>query len=176
MGAENAAAHPGAGRRGTAPRGDPEPRRLFSARPSLCATRDATIICPDRGPGALETKCCFDYGVWMRDWDGGKTVPRHHEIQLQTQMFVGNEAGSFEWGVICAWVGAEQFYFERRPIEELWLKLQSDADKFFLSVAAKEEPDPFGAPIEIPFLTALFPTDRGTTLDLQPGLRAHQNE
>jgi hypothetical protein len=143
---------------------------VYFRRGLLGATRDATVICPDRGLGALETKCCFDYGVWMRDWDGGKTVPRHHEIQLQTQMFVGNGdgslAGSFEWGVICAWVGAEQFYFERRPVEELWLKLQSEADKFFASVAAKEEPDPFGAPIEIPWLTALFPTERGTTLDL----------
>src|SRR3989442_9052297 len=40
-------------------------------------TRDAEIICPDRGPGTLETKCVFDYGVWMQTWNGGKALPKH---------------------------------------------------------------------------------------------------
>ena len=26
----------------------------------LGCTRDALVVCPDRGPGALELKCCFD--------------------------------------------------------------------------------------------------------------------
>jgi hypothetical protein len=138
----------------------------YHRRGLLGATRDATIVCPDRGPGALETKCCFDYATWMREWGSGEHVPRHYEIQLQQQMFVGDEIGQFEWGIIVAWVGAELFYFERKPIEELWLKLQSEASRFFASVKNKEEPNPFGAAIEVPWLTALFPTERGSVLDL----------
>jgi hypothetical protein len=89
----------------------------YHRRGFLGCTRDATIICPDRGPGALETKCVFDYGVWMRDWHGGKFVPRNHEIQLQQQMLVGDGTGpAYEWGVVCAWVAGEQHYFERKPM------------------------------------------------------------
>jgi hypothetical protein len=133
----------------------------------LGCTRDATIICPDRGPGALETKCVFDYATWMRDWDGGKLVPRHHEIQLQQQIFVGDGEGqSFGWGIIVAWVGADLFYFERKPIIPLVERLAAEAAAFFASVEAKGEPDPFGSPIEVPWLTELFPTERGKVLDL----------
>lgn len=143
----------------------PNPDDIYHRRGLLGCTRDATIICPDRGPGALETKCVFDYATWMRDWGGGEFVPRQHEIQLQQQCFVG-DGTQFEWGVIVAWVGADLFYFERKPIEELWLKLQSEAARFFASVETRTEPDPFGAPIEVPWLTALFPTERGSVLDL----------
>jgi hypothetical protein len=81
---------------------------VYHRRGLLGCTRDAEIICPDRGRGALETKCVFDYGVWMRDWAGGKMVPRTHEIQLQQQMLVGDaehgEVGEhgpqYDWGVI----------------------------------------------------------------------------
>lgn len=139
---------------------------IYHRRGLLGCTRDATIICPDRGPGALETKCVFDYGTWMRDWDGGKTIPRQHEIQLQQQMKVGDDSGSYKWGVICAWVGGNQFYFEREPIAELWDMLDTEAEDFFASVRNKEEPNPFGAPIEIPWFARLFPTVDGKVLDL----------
>jgi hypothetical protein len=93
----------------------------YMRRGLLGCTRDATIICPDRGPGALETKCVFDYRTWMADWNGGKQPPRHHEIQLQQQMFVGDEGGeSYRWGVLAAWVAGEVHYFERAPIADLW--------------------------------------------------------
>lgn len=71
---------------------------------NLGCTRDAEIICPDRGPGALEVKAVFDYKTWMREWDGGNSVPRHIEIQHQTQMLVGDGKVPFSWGVIAAWV------------------------------------------------------------------------
>lgn len=140
----------------------------YHRRGLLGCTRDATIICPDRGPGALETKCVFDYGVWMRDWGGGKTAPRCHEIQLQQQMMVGNGEGenAFDWGVIVAWVGADLFFFERKPIFDLWAKLSEEAAAFFKSVADKIEPNPFGAAVELPWLTELFPTEPGKQLDL----------
>src|SRR5262245_43707736 len=98
----------------------------------LGCTRDATIICPDRGPGALETKCVFDYATWMREWDGGRAVPQHHEFQLQQQMLVGDgDGGPFNWGVIAAWVAGDMYYFERKPIVELWTRLVTEAAAFF---------------------------------------------
>lgn len=137
----------------------------YMRRGLLGCTRDATIICPDRGPGALETKCVFDYRTWMADWDGGNAPPKQHEIQLQQQMLVGGEQ-SYNWGVIAAWVAGDVYYFERTPIVNLWDRLNDEARIFFDSVIAKQEPDPFGAPIEVEWLTKLFPTERGKVIDL----------
>lgn len=142
----------------------PNDADAYHRRGQLGCTRDADIICPDRGPGALETKCVFDYRTWMADWQGG--APRHYELQLQQQMFVGDERGSFQWGVIAAWVAGEVHYFQREPIVELWEKLEAEAAAFFQSVADKAEPDPFGAPIEVEWLTKLLPTTRGKVIDL----------
>src|SRR5262245_57438841 len=139
----------------------------YHRRSRLGCTRDATIICPDKGPGALETKCCFDYRTWMTDWLGGKHVPRQHEIQLQQQMLVGDGESSlaYEWGIIAAWVCGDVHYFERKPIPLLWRRLAEEAYIFFEDVAQKREPHPFGAPIEIPWLTELFPVEAGKTVD-----------
>jgi predicted phage-related endonuclease len=138
---------------------------VYHRRGLLGCTRDATIICPDRGPGALETKCVFDYRTWMADWDGGNVAPRHYEIQLQQQMLVG-DAEPYEWGILAAWVAGEVHYFERKPIPELWSRLEEEAQAFFGSVADGMEPDPFGVPIEVEWLTKLFPTERGKVVDL----------
>jgi predicted phage-related endonuclease len=137
----------------------------YVRRGLLGCTRDAEIICPDRGPGALETKCVFDYRGWMADWNGGKQPPRPHEIQIQQQMFVGDGETPYRWGVIAAWVAGEVKYFEREPIDDLWQKLYDGAETFFRDVKAKREPDPFGAPVEAPWLTAMFPIIKGKTLD-----------
>ena len=138
----------------------------YRRRGLLGCTRDATIICPDRGPGALETKCVFDYRTWMADWDGGKSAPKHYEIQLQQQMLVGDGEKPYEWGVLVAWVAGDVHYFERAPISKLWDALNAEAPAFFDDVKAEREPNPFGAPIEIPWLTKLFPTERGKSIDL----------
>lgn len=141
---------------------------VYHRRGLLGCTRDATIICPDRGPGALETKCVFDYRTFMSDWEGGRIAPKQHEIQLQQQMHVGEGDGApvYEWGVIAAWVAGEVHYFERKPIFELWQRLQDEAGVFFKSVNARQEPDPFGVPIEVEWLTKLLPTMRGKVIDL----------
>lgn len=138
----------------------------YHRRGLLGCTRDADIICPDRGPGALETKCVFDYRTWMAEWEGGKRPPRQNEIQLQQQMFVGDESGSFGWGVMASWVAGEVHYFEREPIPELWDKLNAGAAEFFADVAAGNEPDPFGVPVELDLLTRAFPTTKGEVIDL----------
>jgi predicted phage-related endonuclease len=139
----------------------------YLRRGLLGCTRDAEIICPDRGPGALECKCVYDYGVWMRDWAGGKRPPRHYEIQCQQQMAVGAGDGSepFQWGVIAAWVCGEMHYFERKPLPDLWAAIEIEAARFFEDVAAGREGDPFGAPIEAPLLNRLFPVIEAKRVD-----------
>lgn len=141
---------------------------IYFRRGLLGATRDATIVAPDRGPGAVEVKCVFDYSVWAQDWDGGRKVPKQHEIQLQTQMFVGDGDGypQFQWGLIVAWVCADLYFYERTPIVPLWAQLGIEAGRFFRSIEEKREPDPFGAPVEIPWLTSLYQTDPASVLDL----------
>lgn len=132
------------------------------------ATRDATIIAPGKGEGAVEVKCVFDYPTWMNDWQGGRTVPRHVELQLQTQMYVGDGKRPFQWGLIAVWVcaGAELHYYEREPIIKLWTQIELESKRFFASVEGGEEPDPYGAEVELPWLTSLYQTAEGETLDL----------
>lgn len=173
----------------------------YVTRGNVGCTRDATIICPDRGPGALEVKCVFDYRRWMQDWSGGESVPRHIEMQLQTQMFVGDSyeysgcsvcdepleeleecpifgcdgvaarltthRDPYSWGVIAVWVCADMYYFERKPMTDLWSRIDVEADKFMQSVRDGVEPDPFGSPIELPLLTQIYPTIEGSWIDLR---------
>ena len=143
----------------------------YVRRGLLGCTRDATIIAPGIGPGALEIKCVFDYRVWMTKWNGGKTVPREIEIQLQQQMFVGDGddglfRGGYNWGLIAVWVCADLYYFERKPVLEFWDDLQRRAIGFFSDVRSKREADPFGAAVELPLLAKLFPTEPDKVLDL----------
>jgi len=146
----------------------------YMRRGLLGCTRDATIIAPGIGPGALEIKCVFDYRVWMTKWNGGKTVPREVELQLQQQMYVGegdDKRGyefnsSYDWGLIAVWVCADMYYFERKQIPELWTELERKAIGFFSDVRSKREPDPFGAAVELPLLNKLYPMQSGNVLDL----------
>lgn len=148
------------------PNRDTDGKQVYVRNGLFGCTRDATIICPDRGPGALETKCCFDYGTWLREWGGGKSPPRHIELQIQTQMKVGDGQTPYKWGVIAVFCGGEMFYFERKPIPALWDKLDEEAARFFDDVKAGREPDPFGSPVEVPLLTECFPLVKGKVLDL----------
>jgi predicted phage-related endonuclease len=145
---------------------EPNHGHLYQRRGRLGCTRDATIFCPDRGPGALEAKCVFDYATWMREWDGGRSVPPMHEIQLQQQMKVGDDSGPFQWGVIAVWVAGNQYYFEREPFQQFWPLLEQEAEAFFAAVASRSEPDPSGSPLEVPWLARLFPTVKRKSLDL----------
>jgi predicted phage-related endonuclease len=145
---------------------EPNHGHVYQRRGRLGCTRDATIFCPDRGRGALETKCVFDYATWMREWDGGRNVPPMHEIQLQQQMKVGDDSGAYQWGVIAVWVAGDQYYFEREPFGEFWRLLDQEAEAFFAAVASKSEPGPSGSPVEIPWLARLFRTVKRKWLDL----------
>lgn len=150
----------------------PNHGHVYHRRGRLGCTRDATVFCRDRGRSALETKCVFDYATSMREWDGGRNVPPMHEIQLQQQMKVGDENGPYQWGVIAVWVAGDLYYFEREPFNEFWELLEeeaeaeAEAEALFAAVASKSEPNPSGAPVEIPWLARLFPTVKGKRLDL----------
>lgn len=145
----------------------PDGRQIYIRNGLLGCTRDAEIICPERGPGACETKCVFDYRIWMQDWDGGNSPPRHHEIQLQQQMKVGDGKTSYKWGVEVVWVAGELYYFERKPIPKFWDALDVEAHRFFQDVANHNEPEPFGSPREYPLLKEVFPTIDKKILDLR---------
>ena len=108
-----------------------------------------------------------DYATWMREWNGGKNPPRHIEIQNQVQCKVGDGTTSYEWGVIGAWCGGEMFYFERKPIRDLWQAMRCGSGEI---LRRREEfaarPDPFGVPVEVPLLQQAFPLVTGKVLDL----------
>lgn len=144
-------------------------KQVYIRNGLLGCTRDADVICPDRGPGACETKCVFDYRIWMSEWAGGNNPPRHHEIQLQQQMKVGDGKTSYKWGVEVVWVAGELYYFERKPIPKFWDALDVEAGRFFASVKAGNEPEPFGTPREYPLLNEAFPIEAEKVLDLREG-------
>jgi len=154
----------------------PNEQSVYVAHPGLRLgyTADAAIVCPDRGRGTVESKCVFDYGVWMRDWNGGKTPPHHYELQLQHQLLVGDGHARFDWGVIAAWVCGEMHYFERRRDEIASNAIVAASSQMFDDVANNREPSPFGAEIEAPLLTALFPVAGDKVLDLTAHADAHK--
>lgn len=159
------------------PNSDGKGMQVYERRGRLGCTRDATIIDPSRGPGSLETKCVFDYRIWMTEWAGGKAPPRHYELQLQTQMCVGDGETPHKWGVLAAWLGGEVHYFERSPLPELWEAADIEAGKFFDDVKAGREPEPVGEAIEAPLLKRLYPVRQGDVLDMtditDPIAKAH---
>jgi len=142
-------------------------RYVRSEHGPLGYTSDATIWCPDRGPGTVEAKCVFDFGVWFREWDAGKRPPRHHEIQLQHQLTVGDGQQPFGWGVIAAWVCGTMFYFERKRDDQMSALLIDNAVSMFLDLNRGNEPDPFGVGIEAPILNELFKPVPEQVLDLR---------
>jgi len=143
----------------------PDGSQVYLRRGLLGCSRDADIYDPQRGPGALETKCCFDYKILMQEWDGGKTPPRQHEIQLQQQMYVGDGVTSFEWGTIALWCGGDMTYFHRKPMPTLWEVFEKKAAQFFADVADGNEPEPFGSPVEVPLLKTIFAVPSGEVLN-----------
>lgn len=139
--------------------------QVYVRRGLLGCTRDAEIYDPQRGPGTCEAKACFDYRTLMQDWDGGKTPPRHIEVQTQMQMCVGDGATPFTWGTIPLWCGGDMTYFHRKPMPDLWELFQKEAIQFFDDVIAGREPEPFGSPIEVPLLKQIFNKPTGEIID-----------
>lgn len=140
---------------------------VASTHGPLGYTTDAVIHCPDRGRGAVEAKCVFDYGVWMRSWSGGQSPPRHYELQLQHQLTVGDGNEPFSWGVIAVWICGEMKYFERKRDDKVSADLIDRCNGMMRDVRDQKEPDPFGAAIELPILAQLLPIVKNKELDLR---------
>jgi hypothetical protein len=143
----------------------PDGSQVYVRRGLLGCTRDADIYDPQRGPGACEAKACFDYRTLMQEWDGGKTPPRHIEIQLQCQLYVGNGVTPYTWGTIALWCGGDMTYFHRKPMPDLWEMFENEARQFFADVEAGNEPEPFGSPIEVPLLKIIFAVSSGEIIN-----------
>ena len=139
--------------------------QIYVRRGLLGCTRDADIYDPQRGPGACEAKACFDYRTLMQEWDGGKTPPRHVEIQLQVQLYVGDGQTPYGWGTVPLWCAGEMTYFHRKPMPDLWAKFEEEAAQFFADVKAGNEPEPFGSPIEVPLLKQIFNKPTGEIIN-----------
>jgi predicted phage-related endonuclease len=137
-------------------------------------TADAKIWHPDKGHGTLESKCVYDYSTWMRDWDGGKRVPRHYELQMQTQLTVGDGAEPFRWGMFAVWCCGEMHYMERELNPMVAKDLHDQAVTMLARVRNGDEPDPFGSAIELPLLDKLLPIAKGKTLDLRDDTEARK--
>jgi hypothetical protein len=109
----------------------------------------------------------FDYSTWMRDWDGGKRVPRWYELQMQTQLTVGDGAEPFRWGMFAVWCCGEMHYMERELNPMVAKDLHDQAVSMLARVHNGDEPDPFGSALELPLLDKLLPIAKGKTLDLR---------
>lgn len=146
---------------------EPNSFDLYMRRGKLGCTVDAWSTIPDQGKGAIECKCVFDYGTWMREWAGGRTPPKYVEVQLQQQLYVGDGNNPFKWGMIVAWVAGELHAFRREPIPELWAQMERAAEEFFADIAAGDPGEAIGLPCELPLLNALFAPIPGKVLDLR---------
>jgi hypothetical protein len=58
------------------------------------------------------------------------------------------------------------YYFERQPIHDLCGHLLTEAEAFFDSVLNKREPSPFGATVELEWLTKLLPVVERKVINL----------
>lgn len=143
----------------------PDGSQIYMRRGLLGCSRDADIYDPQRGPGACEAKACFDYRTLMQEWDGGKTPPKHVEIQLQVQLYVGDGETPYGWGTVPLWCAGDVTYFHRKPMPDLWAKFEEEAKAFFDDVAAGREPEPFGSPIEVPLLKQIFDKPSGEVIN-----------
>ena len=140
-----------------------EDQRYVRRGPIGC-TRDATANDPQRGPGALETKCVFDYRQWMQRWDGGKRPPEDILLQVHAQMFVGDGETPFDWGTVAVWICGEMEYFPIERSDELFAQMEDAAQVFLDQVAEDAEPDPFGLEMELPVLKLLYQSTTPLTL------------
>lgn len=155
------------------------PDQAYVRAGNLGCTRDAIVIDPSLGPGALETKCVFDYRTFMAEWDGGTRAPKHYEMQLQAQMQVGDGVRPYRWGIIAVWVAGDVKYLRRDPVLDLWERVETEAADFLIDVAARKAPDPLGAAIELPMLTSIVRTgevlDRRNDVDLAEAARLYEH-
>jgi hypothetical protein len=126
----------------------------YKRKGSLGCSRDARIFDPTRGEGIIQAKTCARQ-IWKETYTDS-LCPPHIEMQLQCEMAVHDAA----WGIVAVMIGQNDqlFLYERQPNKELQARMEDEARAFLDSVAAGQEPSPFGSAVELPVLDALYPT------------------
>lgn len=137
---------------------DVVPNRRYDVAPNLPlgCTRDADLIDPSLGYGAVEVKN-VDALIYRQQWDE-EHAPPHIEIQHQAQMMVPHPThGMPKWGVIAALVGGNELKILRRTHErEMQKDIGTEAIKFIQSLSG-QPPDPLGTERELRGLKWLYP-------------------
>ena len=152
----------------------PNEADTYVRRGVLGCTRDADIIAPDLGPGALEVGVAFDYRSFAERWGGGAAPPMDKEIQVQVQMYVGDGAKPYGHGMLGVWCAGEMHYLERRPDEPLWRELEREATQFLADVEARREPEALGTTLELPMALARYRKGGAGALDLSEPTEANR--
>lgn len=125
---------------------------------------DRRVICPERGPGILETKM-VDW-LEVKKWEGEPPL----NYLLQNQTYVGLDGVT--WGDLIVLVGGnklERFQFEFRP--KLYAEIEKRAAAFWASVKAGKSPKPDYSR-DRSALGEIYHTADQTTVDLRHDNRA----
>lgn len=133
---------------------DHHTEQTYTRHPTLPVgcTRDADILCPNRGRGVVEAKST-DWLMWKDRWTEDE-APAWVELQVHAQMM----AEQVSWGVISCLVGGNELrLYERERDIEVQNQIGRAADEFMQSVRDQVEPDPFGSAVEEDFLKARWP-------------------
>lgn len=138
-------------------------------------TPDGYCWSPEKGLGFIEVKN-VDWLIHAQTWTSAR-APEAIELQHQTQLMVplvdqisgeAPEVVDFiishgrtapKWGVIACLVGGNDVkLYHREPREKIQKRIRTEARKFLKEVADKAPPPVAGLEIEMPALTALYPT------------------
>lgn len=108
----------------------------------LGASMDFRVICPEKGPGLLETKSTgfFDEEAgWFKD-----RAPMDYEFQIQSQVNLAiADKQAIGWGCIGALEGRKTTrLYHRAPDTALFDMIREEVNKFWHSVKIDEAPAP----------------------------------
>lgn len=118
----------------------------------LGCTVDAYFEDPEFGKTVIEAKN-VDWLQWKEKWSE-TAAPPHIELQVQAQMAVLGAT----FGYIACLVGGNELRLYRRKIDQDTIALiRVEADTFLVDADRDKAPEPFGEPIEIPYINKLWP-------------------
>lgn len=127
---------------------------------------DRRVICPERGPGILETKM-VDWLEWKK-WDGEPPL----NYLLQTQTYVGLDKCA--WGDLIALVGGnklERYQYDFRPA--IYADIEARVAKFWKSVRDNKPPKP-DYTRDRGVLTEIYAETSGGVIDLRHDNRMYE--
>lgn len=115
-------------------------------------TVDAHFEDPEFGLTVIEAKN-VDWLQWKEKWSE-TAAPPHIELQVQAQMAVLGAT----FGYIACLIGGNELRLYRREIDQgLIVDIANEARGFLHLVETDNAPEPFGEPIEIPYINKLWP-------------------